>query len=124
MTIAGQQLLNFPEPVTLTQNVINQPVFSARKVTTSVSVYDGQTVGAGRVDARGRTKDRDKTPIIGDIPLIGRAFRTNVDQHIKKEPDHFRHRTSDYPSGLAGIQRRGRRGGGLVTASVARSASV
>jgi general secretion pathway protein D len=26
----------------------------------------------------------DKTPIIGDIPLVGRLFRTNVDQHIKR----------------------------------------
>jgi general secretion pathway protein D len=34
-------------PVTLTDNVINQPVFSTRKVTTSVSVYDGQTVVLG-----------------------------------------------------------------------------
>src|SRR4029434_8023776 len=31
-------------PVLLTENVINQPVFSTRKVTTSVSVWDGQTV--------------------------------------------------------------------------------
>src|SRR4029450_13766307 len=34
-------------PVLLTENVINQPVFSTRKVTTSVSVYDGQTVVLG-----------------------------------------------------------------------------
>ena len=29
-------------------------------------------------------KTEDKTPIIGDIPLVGRLFRTNVDQHIKR----------------------------------------
>jgi len=29
-------------------------------------------------------KTEDKVPIIGDIPFIGRAFRTNVDQHIKR----------------------------------------
>src|SRR5439155_437586 len=33
--------------VLLTQNVINQPVFSTRKVTTNVSVWDGQTVVIG-----------------------------------------------------------------------------
>src|SRR5213596_1145032 len=33
--------------VLLTQNVINQPIFSTRKVTTSVSVYDGSTVVLG-----------------------------------------------------------------------------
>ena len=31
----------------LTPNVINQPIFSSRKVTTSVSVWDGQTVVLG-----------------------------------------------------------------------------
>jgi len=29
-------------------------------------------------------KTEDRTPIIGDIPLVGRLFRTNVDQHIKR----------------------------------------
>ena len=29
-------------------------------------------------------KVEDRTPIIGDIPLVGRLFRTNVDQHIKR----------------------------------------
>jgi general secretion pathway protein D len=29
-------------------------------------------------------KSEDKIPIIGDIPFVGRAFRTNVDQHIKR----------------------------------------
>ena len=29
-------------------------------------------------------KTEDKVPIIGDIPLIGRAFRSNVEQHNKK----------------------------------------
>jgi len=28
-------------------------------------------------------KVQDKTPIIGDIPFLGRLFRSNVDQHIK-----------------------------------------
>jgi general secretion pathway protein D len=29
-------------------------------------------------------KTEDRTPIIGDIPIVGRLFRTNVDQHIKR----------------------------------------
>src|SRR6266478_6116530 len=44
-TIAGA--ISTSVPVELTPNVINQPVFSTRKVTTSVSVYDGQTVVIG-----------------------------------------------------------------------------
>ena len=71
-------------PVELTPNVINQPVFSTRKVTTSVSVYDGQTVVLGGLMREDVQKTEDKVPILGDIPLVGRAFRSNVDQHIKK----------------------------------------
>jgi general secretion pathway protein D len=71
-------------PVELTANVINQPVFSTRKVTTSVSVYDGQTVVLGGLMREDVQKTEDKVPIIGDIPFVGRAFRTNVDQHVKK----------------------------------------
>jgi general secretion pathway protein D len=80
-TAAGISLSN---SVLLTQNVINQPVFSTRKVTTSVSVYDGQTVVLGGLMREDVQKTEDKTPIIGDIPLVGRAFRTNVEQHVKK----------------------------------------
>jgi general secretion pathway protein D len=72
------------QPVLLTENVINQPVFSTRKVTTNVSVWDGQTVVIGGLMREDVQKTEDKTPIIGDIPLVGRLFRTNVDQHIKR----------------------------------------
>jgi general secretion pathway protein D len=29
-------------------------------------------------------KTEDRTPIIGDIPLVGRLFRTNAEQHVKR----------------------------------------
>jgi len=71
-------------PSVLTPNVINQPIFSSRKITTSVSVWDGQTVVLGGLIREDVQKTEDRTPIIGDIPLVGRLFRTNVDQHIKR----------------------------------------
>jgi general secretion pathway protein D len=88
-------------PVLLTQNVINQPVFSTRKVTTSVSVWDGQTVVLGGLMREDVQKTEDKTPIIGDIPLVGRLFRTNVDQHIKRNLVIFVTARVVTPSGLA-----------------------
>jgi general secretion pathway protein D len=88
-------------PVRLTDNVINQPVFSTRKVTTSVSVYDGQTVVLGGLMREDVQKTEDKTPIIGDIPLVGRLFRTNVDQHIKRNLVIFVTARVITPSGLA-----------------------
>ena len=98
-TIAGT--ISTSVPVRLTDNVINQPVFSTRKVTTSVSVYDGQTVVIGGLMREDVQKTEDKTPIIGDIPLVGRLFRTNVDQHIKRNLVIFVTARVITPAGLA-----------------------
>jgi general secretion pathway protein D len=80
-TFAG---ISVSAPVVLTDNIINQPIFSTRRVNTSVSVWDGQTVVLGGLMREDVQKTEDRTPIIGDIPLVGRLFRTNVDQHIKR----------------------------------------
>lgn len=68
----------------ITPNVINQPIFSTRKVTTSVSIWDGQTVALGGLIREDVQKTQDKVPILGDIPLAGRLFRSDVDQKIKR----------------------------------------
>src|SRR5207237_9753213 len=81
-TLTGE-LVTIPQSI-ITPNVINQPIFSARKVTTSVSVYDGSTVVLGGLMREDVQKTEDRTPIIGDIPIVGRLFITNVDQHIKR----------------------------------------
>jgi general secretion pathway protein D len=97
-TVAG---ITVSSPVLLTPNIINQPVFSTRKVTTSVSVYDGQTVVLGGLMREDVQKVEDKTPIIGDIPLIGRAFRSNVEQRNKMNLVIFVTARVVTPSGLA-----------------------
>jgi general secretion pathway protein D len=76
--------LGLAQTVELTPNVINQPVFSTRKVTTSVSVWDGQTVVLGGLMREDVQKTEDRTPFLGDIPLVGRLFRSNSEQHIKR----------------------------------------
>jgi general secretion pathway protein D len=53
-------------------------------VTTEVTVYDGQTVVIGGLMREDIQKTEDKVPILGDIPLAGRLFRTTADQHIKR----------------------------------------
>jgi general secretion pathway protein D len=77
-------LLGQPVTNVITPNIINQPIFSARKVTTSVSVWDGQTVVLGGLMREDVQKTEDKTPILGDIPLVGRLFRSNSEQHLKR----------------------------------------
>ena len=68
----------------ITPNTMNQPIFSMRKVTTQVSIWDGHTVALGGLIREDVQKVNDKVPILGDIPLAGRLFRSNVDQKIKK----------------------------------------
>jgi general secretion pathway protein D len=77
-------LLGTQQSIVLTDNVINQPIFSSRKVTTNVSVFDGQTVVLGGLMREDVQKTEDRTPIIGDLPIVGRLFRTNAEQHIKR----------------------------------------
>jgi general secretion pathway protein D len=85
ITAAGVNLLTgAPTQNVITPNVINQPIFSTRKVTTNVSVFDGQTVVLGGLMREDVQKVEDKTPFLGDIPLLGRLFRSNVDQHLKR----------------------------------------
>jgi general secretion pathway protein D len=78
----GSPILN--QGVVVTENVINYPVFSQRKVETSVSVYDGQTVALGGLMREDVQKVNDKTPLLGDVPLLGGLFRSQADQHIKR----------------------------------------
>jgi len=70
--------------VPITPNVINQPIFSTRRVTTSVSVWDGSTVALGGLIREDIQKVEDKIPFLGDVPLLGRAFRSNADNRIKQ----------------------------------------
>ncbi|MEI6081567.1 MAG: Amuc_1098 family type IV pilus outer membrane protein [Verrucomicrobiota bacterium] len=70
--------------VFLTANTINQPVFSVRQVDTQVTVYDGQTVVLGGLMREDVQKVQDKTPIVGDLPLVGSLFRSSNNQRIKR----------------------------------------
>jgi len=68
---------------TFTYN-IPQPVFSSRNVTTSIVVWDGQTVVLGGLIREDLIKFEDKIPILGDIPILGRFFSTKGEFSQKK----------------------------------------
>lgn len=72
-----------PERV-ITPNIINQPIFSVRRVSTGVSIWDGQTVALGGLIREDVQDVQDKIPILGDLPFIGRAFRSESEQHYKR----------------------------------------
>ena len=73
-TVVGNQPLQ-PTPL---------PRFRVRQVVTSSIVWDGQTVVLGGLIAENVTKQKDKVPILGDIPLLGRLFRSESSSSEKK----------------------------------------
>jgi general secretion pathway protein D len=79
----GYVPLQQPERM-ITANIINQPVFSVRKVTTGVSIWDGQTVALGGLIREDVQDVQDKVPILGDLPFIGRLFKSEAEMHYKR----------------------------------------
>lgn len=70
--------------VKLSDNFINQPVFNSREIKTSVKVFDGQTLVLGGLLREDTQVFDDKVPFFGDLPLVGRLFRSKVEQSLKK----------------------------------------
>jgi type II secretory pathway component GspD/PulD (secretin) len=60
------------------------PHFRVRQVVTSVIVWDGQTVVLGGLLAESVTKMKDKIPVLGDLPFLGRLFRSESSQTKKR----------------------------------------
>ncbi len=69
--------------VKLSDNTIQQPVFSIREASTQVTITNGSTVALGGLIQEKIQKVQDKTPILGDIPLVGRLFRANTERRVK-----------------------------------------
>lgn len=61
-----------------------QPIFSTRKITTSVSVFDGQTVVLGPMNREDVQKVEDRVPVLGDIPLVGGLFTSKSEVRIQR----------------------------------------
>ena len=60
------------------------PRFRVRQVATSAIVWDGQTVVLGGLIAESVRKTREKVPVLGDIPFLGRLFRSESADSTKK----------------------------------------
>lgn len=61
-----------------------QPIFTTREVTTDVTVFDGATVVIGGLTREEVKTVNDKVPVLGDIPLLGNAFRSNSKSTVKR----------------------------------------
>ena len=59
------------------------PIFSRKALTTQIRMLDGQTFAIGGLLAEGDQMVDDKVPILGDLPVMGRFFRSEVSQKVK-----------------------------------------
>jgi len=79
----GTDVLGNSIVTVITENRIEMPVFSARRVNTALTIYDGYTVAVGGLMREDVQIVNDKVPILGDIPIVGRLFQTNGENRIK-----------------------------------------
>ena len=60
------------------------PKFRLRQVATTAMVWDGQTIVLGGLISEKVQKQKDKVPVLGDIPFFGRFFRSESNTSSKK----------------------------------------
>lgn len=62
--------------ITLTENQILKPVFKRHMENTKVTVGSGAVVVIGGLKEARTVKYEDKLPVLGDLPMVGRLFRS------------------------------------------------
>ena len=68
----------------VTDNRILMPVFDSVKETTNVTVWDGQTIAIGGFHGEDILQVQDKVPGIGDLPIVGSAFRSRTNETTRR----------------------------------------
>ncbi len=63
----------------LTENAILMPIFSIRRTDSNLVVADGATIVIGGILKQEITDVQDKTPVLGDIPVVGRLFQSEAE---------------------------------------------
>ena len=63
---------------------MEQPFFKERSIDTHVSIYNGATIVMGGLITEERKSMEDKIPFLGDIPFIGRIFRSRSEWSNKR----------------------------------------
>ena len=63
---------------------MEQPFFKERSIDTHVTLYNGATIVMGGLITEERRSMEDKIPFLGDIPFIGRIFRSRSEWSNKR----------------------------------------
>jgi general secretion pathway protein D len=73
-----------PTRIEITRNAILMPVFSTQRAKTNLTVADGATVVIGGMIEEKIENVEDKTPLLGDLPIVGRMFQSKAVAPVKK----------------------------------------
>jgi general secretion pathway protein D len=60
------------------------PDFTVRQVVTTVNIWDNQTVVIGGLISSTISTEKDKVPVLGDIPFMGKLFQSQTKTSVKK----------------------------------------
>jgi general secretion pathway protein D len=86
---SGRILLDLEQEVSTvvptTSSGIDSPTIRQRRIRTSVVVNNGEALALGGLIQNNQTLGRTQIPIVGDIPLIGNAFKSKDNQLNKTE---------------------------------------
>lgn len=56
-----------------------------QEIETQVTLRDGETLALGGIFQQQRAQGQNKVPLLGDLPLLGRLFRQEIEEHKKRE---------------------------------------
>ncbi|KQW43179.1 MULTISPECIES: type II secretion system secretin GspD [unclassified Ensifer] len=86
---SGRIMLDIQQEVSdvvkTTSSGIDSPTIQQRKISTRVIVSDSETIALGGLIQQKNSIGRSQVPVLGDIPLIGNAFKNKTDLIKKTE---------------------------------------
>lgn len=81
----GDTNAGIPIGFSTTGQVIRSPIINQTRAQTVVTAYPGQTVVFAGLISKSRNTNRSQVPFLGSLPLIGAAFRFDVESESRKE---------------------------------------
>ncbi len=86
---SGRVMLDVEQEVSTvvktTSSGIDSPTIRQRKIDTQVTVHDGETLALGGLIQEENSLTREQVPLLGNIPLIGNAFKNKSDKIVRTE---------------------------------------
>jgi general secretion pathway protein D len=83
--IVAPEISSLTDQTVPISNTVGAPVIAKRSAETVVVTPDAKTVVIGGLMETQRVESVQKVPLLGDIPLLGAAFRRTIKNDVKRE---------------------------------------